>query len=229
MPSILIVEDNADLARGVQQSLMGEGFAVHVARSAEEGAARMEASPADLVVLDLMLPGASGYDLLLHLRASGRNTPVLILSAKGTETDKVRGLQYGADDYMSKPFGVLELSARVKALLRRAGVTPPPEPSQPETIRVRDLEIRPGRRTVCRAGAEIPLRPKEFALLMSLVRRRGETATRRELLHEVWSYDDDVTSRTVDSHIKSLRQKLDPAEGPSLIATVRTIGYRLDA
>ncbi|MGH7675490.1 MAG: response regulator transcription factor [Gemmatimonadales bacterium] len=230
MTRILVVEDNADLAYGLRNNLEIEGYAVDVAADGTRGLTRARAARPDLIVLDLMLPGLDGFRVLRTLRAAGLAMPVLILTARGEEADKVRGLRLGADDYVTKPFGVLELLARVEALLRRTmaagaatnGALGPRE-------RFGDIEVVPASRLVLRRGAPVPLTPKEYDLLAALLRRRGAVASRTELLTEVWGYAAEVLSRTVDTHIAELRGKLE--ENPALprhLLTVRKIGYRLE-
>jgi len=225
---ILVVEDNPDLAYGLRNNLEIEGYQVEVADDGMKGLARARDGRPDLIILDLMLPGMDGFRVLRALRDAGRTMPVLILTARGEEADKVRGLRLGADDYVTKPFGVLELLARVEALLRR---TAPPTGGNggapPE--RFGDIEVIPASRTVLRAGQPVPLTPKEFDLLVALLRRRGAVATRLELLREVWGYSAEVLSRTVDTHVAELRRKLEAdAAAPQHILTVRKAGYRLD-
>ena len=200
---------------------------MEVVADGAKGLARARGSDPDLVILDLMLPGMDGFKVLRALRDEGRRVPVLILTARGEESDKVRGLRLGADDYVTKPFGVLELLARVEALLRRA-TRDPSAPEEPEVERFGEVEIVPASRTVRRSGQEVPLTPKEYELLVALLRRRGAVASRVELLTEVWGYNSAVMSRTVDTHIAELRRKLegDLAE-PQHILTVRKAGYRL--
>src|SRR6184192_751893 len=223
---ILVIEDNPDLAYGLRNNLEIEGYEVEVAKDGVKGLARARAARPDLVVLDLMLPGMDGFRVLRALRQDGQGMPVLILTARGEEADKVRGLRLGADDYVTKPFGVLELLARVEALLRRTapsgGGAAPPE-------RFGAIEIIPASRTVLRDGHPVGLTPKEFDLLLALLQRRGAVATRMELLTEVWGYSAAVLSRTVDTHVAELRRKLeaDPA-APRHILTVRKAGYRLE-
>ena len=226
MKRILVVEDNPDLAYGLRNNLEIEGYEVEVVDDGTYGLARARSGP-DLVILDLMLPGMDGYRVLRALRDEGRRMPVLILTARGEEADKVRGLRLGADDYVTKPFGVLELLARVEALLRRAA--PPGRDGAGPPERFGDVEIVPASRTVLRGGELVCLTPKEFDLLYALVKRRGAVATRMELLSEVWGYSAAVLSRTVDTHVAELRRKLeaDPA-APRYILTVRKAGYRLD-
>jgi DNA-binding response OmpR family regulator len=221
--TILVIEDNALLAAGVRNNLEFEGHRVLVAASGEEGLRLAEQDVPDCIVLDLMLPGMDGLTVLRTLRARGVDAPVLILTARGDEADKVRGLRDGADDYVTKPFGLLEFLARIDALLRRRRAVPTLSVEQVGDVSV-DLTLR----TVHRAGVEVPLRPKEFDLLAALLRRAGQVVTRDVLLREVWGYDESVVSRTVDTHMAELRRKLeaDPAE-PRHLLTVRKTGYRL--
>lgn len=229
MSRILIIEDNVDLAQGLANNLEIEGFAVDVAHDGAEGLARARQAKPELVILDLALPSLDGYRVLSSLRADGSDVPVLILTARSDETDKVRGFRYGADDYVTKPFGLLELLGRVYALLRRAGTANSGRKgASNERVRFGEIEVRPGTHEVYRRGFPVGLRPKEFELLMALVRRRGNIVTRLDLLREVWGYDADVVSRTVDTHVAELRRKLedDPAN-PVYIRTVRKAGYRV--
>jgi DNA-binding response OmpR family regulator len=222
--TIVIVEDNETLARGLRGNLEFEGHHVVLAPTAAEGLVSAREPGVDLVILDLMLPDGDGYRVLRDLRESGVQTPVLILSALGEETDKVRGFRFGADDYVTKPFGLMELVARVDALLRRAR---PRSESAAGRVVNGDLVIDAQNRTVTRNGRPIALRPREFDLLTALVARGGQLVSRIELLREVWGYDDTVMSRTVDTHIAELRRKLerDPAN-PRHILTVLKGGYR---
>jgi len=227
MPRILIVEDNSDLAYGLRTGLEIEGYEVQVAENGETGLERARSWKPDLMMLDLMLPGLDGYRVLRSIRDSGSDVPVLILTARGEEADKVLGFRLGADDYVTKPCGVLELLARVGALLRRARVdrAPAAEPIE----RFGGVEIHPASRTVTKLGTPVALSPKEFDLLLALVRRRGAVASRVELLREVWGHRVEVMTRTVDIHIAELRRKLedDPAQ-PRHILTVWKAGYRLE-
>lgn len=226
MTRILIVEDNEDLARGLANNLEIEGFETEIASDGATGLARAKESSPDLVILDLMLPGMDGYRVLSSLRDEGDAVPVLVLTARTAEHDKVRGFREGCDDYVTKPFGLLELIGRVNALLRRAAKSNGRD--QAASFRFGDVEIIPGTHDVTREGKPVLLRPKEFELLMALVRRRGNVVGRLELLREVWGYGSDVVSRTVDTHVGELRRKLeqDPAQ-PRYILTVRKTGYRL--
>ena len=231
MSRILIVEDNHDLARGLANNLEIEGYAVDVVHDGTDGLARARSTEPSLVILDLALPGLDGYRVLSSLRSEGNDVPVLILTARSEEADKVRGFRYGADDYVTKPFGLLELLGRVNALLRRAGAPARASgngQSSGDRIRFGEIEVRPATHGVYRRGFPVTLRPKEFELLMALVRRGGEIVPRLELLRDVWGYDADVVSRTVDTHVAELRRKLedDPAN-PRYIVTVRKAGYRI--
>ncbi|HXH63609.1 MAG TPA: response regulator transcription factor [Gemmatimonadales bacterium] len=226
MKRILVVEDNPDLAYGLRNNLEIEGYDVDVVEDGTQGLARARVGGPDLIILDLMLPGMDGYRVLRALRDEGRRMPVLILTARGEEADKVRGLRLGADDYVTKPFGVLELLARVEALLRR---TAPPGDGAGPPERFGVIEVIPASRSVLKSGKPVPLTPKEFDLLLALLHRQGAVATRMELLTEVWGYSAAVLSRTVDTHVAELRRKLesDPA-APKHILTVRKAGYRLE-
>ena len=227
MPEILLIEDNEDLAFGLRTALENEAMSVAIAADGTSGLERARRGGVDLIVLDLMLPGLDGYRVLRALRGAGVDTPVLVLTAKGEEANKVQAFAIGADDYVTKPFGVLELIARVKALLRRAGAKPGERPAQVE--RFGDIEVNPASRTVYLAGQLVGLAPREFDLLLALLRRRGAVASRAELLQEVWGYQSDVASRTVDIHVAELRRKLEPgAEPPRHIITVWKKGYRLE-
>ena len=221
---VLVVEDNRDLAYGLRNSLEIAGYEVDVASDGAAGLASAREREPQVVVLDLMLPEIDGYQVLRTLRAEGRTMPVLILTARGEEADKVLGFRLGADDYVTKPFGVLELLARVEALLRRASGAAPSA-----AFRFGDVEVDRDARIVRRAGKAVELTPKEFDLLLALIDRRGTVMTRSDLLKAVWGYDETVVSRTVDTHVGELRRKLerDPAS-PEFIVTVWKVGYRLE-
>jgi two-component system, OmpR family, alkaline phosphatase synthesis response regulator PhoP len=225
---ILIIEDNEDLARGLANNLEIEGFTVDIARDGTKGLERVRASRPDLLILDLMLPGMDGYRVLTTLREAGDEIPVLILTARTEEHDKVRGFREGADDYVTKPFGLLELIGRVQALLRRSKTAKDRIERTDPPFSFGNVDVVPGTHDVFVDGAPVALRPKEYELLLALFRRRGSVAGRLELLREVWGYGADVVSRTVDTHVGELRRKLevDPAE-PRHIITVRKSGYRL--
>jgi len=228
---ILIVEDNRNLARGLRHNLELEGYDVEVAYDGTTGLEQARQGKFDLIVLDLMIPRPDGYQILRALREgndSSNKTPVLVLTARGQEADKLRGFRLGADDYVTKPFSLLELIARVGAITRRtrSGAAVGADVVF-ETIEFGEIRIEPGAHVVYRGNAPVQLRPREFDLLMALIKRRGLTASRRNLLDEVWGYEADVVSRTVDTHVAELRRKLesDPAQ-PRHILTVRKTGYR---
>jgi DNA-binding response OmpR family regulator len=223
---ILLIEDNEDLAFGLRNNLEIEGYAVEVAGDGRTGLEQARKTRPDLVILDLMLPGMDGMRVLRTLRGEGSSLPVLILTARGEEADKVQGFRTGADDYVTKPFGVLELLARVRAILRRAGWG---DQDAGGVERFGDVEVDPSARTVCRAGDDVALTPKEYDLLLALMRRRGAVASRAALLQEVWGYRYPVNSRTVDTHVAELRRKLEgtPSE-PRWILTVYKAGYRFN-
>ena len=228
MARVLVVEDNENLADGLRTNLEFEGHQVELAREGAGGLMRARTGSHDLIVLDLMLPGLDGFRVLETLRAEGVPTPVLVLTARGDEADKVRGLRGGADDYVTKPFALRELLARVEALLRRARPGPAAEPTPAASFGFSDVLVDPATRVVTRAGRPVPLRPKEYELLAALLRRRGAVVGRTELLREVWGYHESVLSRTLDTHIGELRRKLEPDPGaPRHILTVRKSGYRL--
>jgi DNA-binding response OmpR family regulator len=224
MAHILIVEDNTDVALGLRLNLELEGHAVDHAADGAVATELLRARAPDLVVLDLMLPNMDGFQVLEQLRDGGMEMPVLILSARQEERDKVRGFRIGADDYVTKPFGLHELLARIEALLRRSRSRSPAA----DVVRFGTIEVRPKQHTVTRGGAPVTLRPKELELLLALVDRRGETVSRVELLRQVWGHSDDVVSRTIDTHMAELRRKLEenPAS-PRHLLSIRKVGYRL--
>jgi len=218
---VLLVEDNPGLAFGLRASLEVEGYEVLHAETGREALTLTRDRVPDLIVLDLMLPELNGYEVLRRLRGERPDPPVLILTAKGAEADKVQGFRLGADDYVVKPVGVLEFLARVEALLRRTRPAP-----APVVHRLGDLVIDGARRIASVAGEEVDLSPLEFDLLHALALRQGRLVPRAELLKEVWGYRSDIESRTVDTHVAKLRAKIDRG-GTSRIVTVRKKGYRL--
>jgi DNA-binding response OmpR family regulator len=224
---VLVVEDNVNLARGLRHNLELEGYDVDVARDGATALTLARAGRADLIILDLMIPRPDGYQLLRTLRNEAVHTPVIVLTARGDETDKLRGFRLGADDYVTKPFNLLELLARIEAVLRRVRGHGGERPT-PAAFDFGEVRVEPDSHRVSRRGAPVELRPKEFDLLLALARRNGSVASRSELLDEVWGYHDDVVSRTVDTHVAELRRKLEsePA-APRYILTVRKAGYRL--
>jgi two-component system, OmpR family, alkaline phosphatase synthesis response regulator PhoP len=224
MTRVLVVEDNQDLAYGLRNNLEIEGYEVEVAADGRAGLEAARRNPPDLVLLDLMLPELDGFHVLRTLRAELPALPVLVLTARGEETDKVRGLRLGADDYVTKPFGLLELLARVEAVLRRARATPAAAPR----LRFGEVEVDPATREVCRRGLPVELAPKEYELLLALLLAGGRVLSRLELMREVWGYSAAVVTRTVDTHVAELRRKLeDDPRRPRHLLTVRKVGYRL--
>jgi two-component system alkaline phosphatase synthesis response regulator PhoP len=222
---ILVVEDNAALAEGIEYNLRLEGYDVRIAESGTDAIAVAESWDPELIILDLMLPGVDGYQVLRSVRGRGSRVPVIILSARGEEADKVRGFRLDADQYVTKPFGVVELLERVAMLLRRTAATAPPASSN--VVQFGDVVVDLASRAVHRCGVPCTLTPKAYDLLLALLRREGAVASRRDLLTEVWGYGAFVMTRTVDSHVAELRRKLEahPAE-PRHIMTVWKIGYR---
>jgi DNA-binding response OmpR family regulator len=228
MIRVLVAEDDTGLAFGLRNNLEIEGYEVDLAATGTEALTMVRHRSPALIILDLMLPETDGYRVLRRIRDEGLNTPVLILTARGEETDKVLGFRLGADDYVTKPFSVLEVLARVGALLRRSGAAPPASTAS-STHRFGDIIVNEQAHVVTRAGEVVLLTPLEFDVLRVLVRRRGTVISRQELLREVWGHQaDDIVTRTVDTHVGELRKKLekDPAK-PKHILTVRKIGYRL--
>jgi DNA-binding response OmpR family regulator len=225
--SILLIEDNRDYAATLSANLEREGYDVTVAANGVDGLALAKRDEPDLIILDLMLPAMNGFTVLQRLRDEGREAPVLIMTALSTEEEKLRGFGLGADDYVVKPCGLLEILARVRALLKRATAGSAAPKSE---VRVADLSIDFGARLVRRGDAEIALRPKEFDLLAALVRHRGRVVSRADLLREVWGYAAGTESRTVETHLAALRERLgDDPQAPRYIVTVRRAGYRLGA
>jgi DNA-binding response OmpR family regulator len=223
--TILVVDDEPTLVATLKYNLERESFRVLEAADGEAALEAARSGRPDLIVLDLMLPGLSGLEVCRILRKETR-VPIIMLTAKDAEVDKIVGLETGADDYVTKPFGMPELMARVRALLRRA------EPAEDEALDVvesGDLRVDLARREVQRAGAPLRLKPKELDLLGFFMRRRGRVFSREELLNQVWGYEFADDTRTVDVHVRWLRQKIeaDPAQ-PSRLITVRGVGYRFE-
>ncbi|MBA3959609.1 MAG: response regulator transcription factor [Chloroflexi bacterium] len=224
--TILIVEDEYAVARGVQYALQQEGYQVSLARSGEEGLEFATQQAPDLVLLDVRLPGIDGFEMLRRLRATGSKAPVLMLTARDEEVDKVIGLELGADDYLTKPFGLRELMSRIKALLRRA-YGDLADAAGGRLIRHRDLVIDLERRRVQRGQQRISLTATEFEILRYLASKPGRVFSRRELLELVRDYDAlDQDEKTINVHVSHLREKLedDPAD-PAFILTIRGAGY----
>ena len=229
MARVLIVEDEPDLAMGLRVSFEADGHTVSVAHTGSDGYRRAVESPRpDLMILDLMLPDVDGYEVLRRVRRDGLDTPVILLTARGEETDRVRGFRTGADDYVTKPFGVMELLLRVRAMLRRGVHHSGADSAAPTIDRFGTIEVDLSGRVVRRDGRDVALTLKAFELLVALLHNADRTVTRQELLRNVWGYGADVVSRTIDAHIAELRRKLevDPAN-PRHIITVQKVGYRL--
>ncbi len=229
-PRLLVIEDEPDLRTGLQHNLTLDGYAIDIAADGAEGLAKATKETYDLVILDLMLPKLSGLEVLRRLRAGGSNTPVIILSAKSQDHDKVTGLEIGADDYVTKPFGLAELSARIRAVLRRS--TPHVEAkaeAHREVWHFDGLVADFKRFSVQRDGEEFQLSRFEAEILRLLIARRGEVVTRGDLLTKVWGYVHLPTTRTVDNHIARLRKKVErDVDDPRYVITVHGIGYRFD-
>jgi len=219
---ILVVEDESKTAAYVRKGLTESGFGVDFAEDGTNGLDFARASDYDLIVLDIMLPGKDGWSVLAELRRSGKETPVLFLTARDAVEDRVRGLHAGADDYLVKPFAFAELLERVRTLLRRSPVR------QPETLRIGDLEIDSSRHRATRAGKRLDLTPKEFALLSLLARRKGEVLTRTLIAGQVWDMNFDSHTNVVEVHMRRLRAKVDDPFERKLIRTVRGVGYVLE-
>ena len=227
MSGLLIVEDDASLVVGLKSALEGEGYEVMIARTGPEGLHLALEEHPDLILLDLMLPGMSGLEICKRIRDAGLRSKVIILTSRSEEDDRVFGLELGADDYVTKPFSVRELIARVRAQLRPEPGGP--GPSVPDRVRFADVLVDFKRREVFRGRELQPLTHREFCLLEYLIQHPGEVLSRERLLEEAWGYAAELTTRTVDNHILRLRKHIeaDP-ENPRHIKTVRGAGYRLD-
>ena len=224
---VLVVEDDPSIAIGLRINLESEGYVVNLAEDGEAGLDMARSLDPDLIVLDLMLPKRNGLEVLHDLRAEGRTMPIIILSAKAGEMDKVAGLELGAEDYVAKPFSLAELLARVRAALRRGHAGPPPE-RRPGIV-FGDVEVDVAARNVKRAGEPVEMTAREFDVLVCLVNERGRVLSRDDIFRRVWGPKHHGTPRTVDNFIQQLRAKLevDPQE-PAYIQTVRGVGYRFD-
>jgi two-component system OmpR family response regulator len=218
---VLIVEDEQRMASLVRRGLLEEGYSADVTASGEDALWMAEAHEYDVIVLDVMLPGWSGYETCRHLRDAGVWTPVLMLTARDAVEDRVAGLDSGADDYVTKPFSLAELLARLRALVRRGGGERPTE------LVVGDLRLDPAARRVWRATTEVALSPKEFALLETFMRRPGQVLSRLQLLEHAWDFAYESRSNIVDVYVRYLREKLDRPFGRDSFETVRGAGYRL--
>jgi DNA-binding response OmpR family regulator len=224
MTRILVVEDEPGIALGLEDDLKMEGYDVEVVSDGDVASRRARETAFDLILLDIMLTGKDGFEVCRELRRHGVRTPILMLTAKTQEAEKVMGLELGADDYMTKPFGTRELRARIRALLRRAAVDP-----QPECYRFGDVEVDFDRGELRRAGTPIELTPIEFKLLSLFVRSRGRVLSRDRLLAGAWGPDTFASDRIVDNHIANLRKKIEPdPASPRYLRNLRGLGYRFD-
>jgi DNA-binding response OmpR family regulator len=224
MAKILIIEDDPGIALGVRNDLALEGHDVEVAKDGLTGLDRARGGGFDLILLDVMLPKKDGYAICRELRHAGDRTPILMLTAKALEAEKVLGLELGADDYVTKPFSALELRARVMAMLRRGA------PETPDIFRFGDVEVDFGRGEVRRAGERVETTPLEFKLLTTFARRKGRILTRSQLIDLVWQPDSCPADRVIDNHIMNLRRKIEPdPQEPRYLVSVRGLGYRFDA
>lgn len=227
---ILVVEDDPHIRLGLVETLSGEGYAVTESRDGVQALAQIRQEQPDLVVLDVMLPRKSGYDICRELRASKNPVPILMLTAKGQEADKVIGLELGADDYVTKPFGVRELIARVHALLRRAQTGREGAETPPDVIRFGDVTIDAPALRGARGSLAFELTPRELAVLALLYRERGNAISRDRILNEIWGIEYYGTTRTLDQVIVKIRQKIEAEPGsPKYLLTVHGLGYRLEA
>ncbi len=223
MSRILIVEDEPAISYGLRLDLKKEGYEVEVAADGEAGLRRAAEGPFDLIVLDVMLPKRDGFEILRELRLGGSHTPILLLTAKSQDAEKVVGLDLGADDYVTKPFSPLELRARIRALLRRT------DRSSTESYCFGDAEVDLVRGEVRRSGRTVETTPLEFKLLCVLVKNRGRVMSRERLIDAVWGVGTAVSERVVDNYIVTLRRKLEPKQGkPRHFINVRGQGYRFD-
>jgi DNA-binding response OmpR family regulator len=229
--TVLVVEDDTSIALGLRINLEGEGYQVFVAEDGERGLELARGESPDLIVLDVMLPKMNGLEVLQALRSEGRHMPIIILSARTGEMDKVTGLELGAEDYVAKPFSLAELLARIRAALRRPPVMALAEPPPPSSIiRFGDVEMDVSARTVLRAGVPVEITATEFDVAMCLIEARGRAMPRDEIFHSVWGPNHHGTPRTIDNFIQQLRAKLEPDPvKPKHFLTVRGVGYRFVA
>jgi DNA-binding response OmpR family regulator len=226
MKRILIIEDEPPMREGLKDNLEVDGYAVDTAADGAEGLKSLLSNSYDLVVLDVMLPRLSGLDLLKQAREKGVMTPVIVLTARGEEIDRVLGLELGADDYMTKPFSLRELLARVRAVLRRTeGASPGPSPTH---MVLGSVEVDFATYTAVHNGKPVEMTPREFEVLKFLWTHRNQTVTRDQLLTNVWGYDEPLSTRTVDNFVLKLRQKIeDDPSHPRFILTIHGTGYKL--
>ena len=221
---ILLVDDEPLILKGLKYTLEQEGYETESAVDGEEALDKFFSGEFDMILLDVMLPKMDGIQVCQRIREHS-NVPIIMLTAKGEDMDKILGLEYGADDYIPKPFNILEVKARIKAILRRASALPLAN-EEKKIIRVRDLEINPSKRTVTLANKEVKLTAKEFDLLQLFITNRGKVFTRKQMLETVWKYDYTGDDRTVDVHIRRLREKIEhDTTQPEFIFTKWGVGY----
>lgn len=221
---ILVIEDEPGIRLALKDELEFEGFDLELADDGSTGLAAILQSPPDLIVLDLMLPGRNGFQICQEVRARGIRTPIIVLTARNQEVDKVRGLGLGADDYVTKPFSLAELVARIRAVLRRAQ-----KEDDGDVLAVGPIKLDLRRHCAFKGGIELQLTDTEFRILALLLERRGEVITRDDFLNHVWGEDVHVTHRTVDTHVAALRKKIEDDLGhPAYILSVRNVGYRFN-
>jgi two-component system OmpR family response regulator len=226
IPAVLVVDDEPNIRELVQVALQFHGCSVTTAATGKDALRQAETDRPDLVVLDVVLPDLDGFEVCRRLRSAGNEVPVIFLTARDTSSDTVTGLALGGDDYVTKPFSVESLVARVRAVLRRTARKPGTDAADPEKLRAGDLELDESRWTVHRAGIQVELSPTEFRLLAYLMRHEGRVLTREQLLENVWGWDYAGQSQIVETYVSYLRRKLDPL-GPPIIHTQRGVGYSL--
>jgi two-component system, OmpR family, alkaline phosphatase synthesis response regulator PhoP len=223
-PHVVLIEDDPSIVVGLRMNLENEGYQVSIADEGEAGLALARQPGVDLIILDVMLPTVNGFEILRLLRREGRTMPIIVLSARSSEIDKVMGLELGAEDYVAKPFGLAELLARVRAALRRAAMVSRPK----ETHRFGDIEIDEGTREVRRNGAHVELTATEFDVVLALLEARGRVLSREQILEKIYGPGHHGTARTIDNFLMQLRNKLeDEPQAPKHLVTVRGVGYRL--
>jgi len=223
MKKILIIEDEEDMVEGLRFNLEARDYTVVAASDGETGLKKVSGEQPDLVILDLMLPGLNGYEVCKKLKESNPEIPIVMLTAKSQESDIVTGLDLGADDYITKPFSILEVLARINALLRRSGSGS----TVPEVFQTGDLEIHFKKHEAYKQGKALKLSPREFEIFHYLLERRGEVVSRDDLLNQVWGYESFPYTRTIDAHIAMLRKKIETnPEAPEMIITIHGKGYK---
>ncbi len=226
MPRILIVEDEPDIALGLEEDLTSHGYQVETVRDGESAARRGKESGWDLILLDLMLPRKDGYDVCQQLRQAGVRTPIIMLTARTHEAEKIMGLDLGADDYVTKPFSLRELRSRINAVLRRAAE---PATGSGGVYRFGDCEVNFDRGEVRRRGIPLDVTALEFRLLAAFIRAKGRVLSRQQIIDAAWGRDTSITDRVVDTHVLNLRKKIEPEPAtPRFLTSVRGMGYRFD-